>query len=210
MVLGVLAAGVAGVVAGGRLRVVSRLLPGGDSFRIYSVAGFLPTISTAEYRLRVHGKVARPLELTFDEVTSLGGSRVVADFQCVTGWRVDDVTWDGVRLSLVLDAAGADRDAGGVMFRSADGVYDESLTMDQARRDDVLVAYSMAGDEPITSRHGGPVRLFVAPMYGYKSLKWLTEIEVVDQPAPGYWERDGYDADAWVGRSNDRGDAPTT
>ena len=93
-------------------------------------------------------------------------------------------------------------------LRSFDGEYTESLTLEQARRDDVLVAYSMLGKQPITSAHGGPVRLLVAPMYGYKSLKWLSNVEVVDQVEPGYWERRGYDVDAWVGGSNGRDDAP--
>ena len=66
---------------------------------------------------------------------------------------------------------------------------------------------------PVTREHGGPVRLYVGPMYGYKSLKWLERIEVVDKlddpTDPGYWERRGYDTDAWVGTSNGLNDDPT-
>jgi DMSO/TMAO reductase YedYZ molybdopterin-dependent catalytic subunit len=61
---------------------------------------------------------------------------------------------------------------------------------------------------PITTEHGGPVRLYVAPMYGYKSLKWLSAIRVVKEPLPGYWENNGYSNDAWVGSSNGRSDKP--
>ena len=75
---------------------------------------------------------------------------------------------------------------------SFDGTYTESLTMEQARRDDVLVATQML-DAPVTSAHGGPVRLFVAPMYGYKSVKWLGGVEATSQVVPGYWENLGYD-----------------
>jgi DMSO/TMAO reductase YedYZ molybdopterin-dependent catalytic subunit len=53
------------------------------------------------------------------------------------------------------------------------------------------------------------VRLYVAPMYGYKSCKWLDRIEVVDAVEPGYWEQQGYDVDGWVGHSNGRDDTPT-
>ena len=81
--------------------------------------------------------------------------------------------------------------------------------MDQARRDDVIVAYQLQ-DKPIGAEHGGPARLYVAPMYGYKSCKWLEEIRVVPSVVPGYWEVRGYDVDAWVGRSNGRGDRPTS
>ena len=60
----------------------------------------------------------------------------------------------------------------------------------------------------ILSEHGGPVRLYVAPMFGYKSLKWLSAIKVVDQVVPGYWEQNGYSQNAWIGSSNGRSDQP--
>ncbi len=95
-------------------------------------------------------------------------------------------------------------------FTSFDGTYTESLTLDQARRADVIVAYDLDG-KPLSSDHGGPVRMYVAPMYGYKSCKWLDGIEVVDHVIPGYWEAEGgYDVDGWVGRSNGRDDEPTS
>jgi DMSO/TMAO reductase YedYZ molybdopterin-dependent catalytic subunit len=72
----------------------------------------------------------------------------------------------------------------------------------------VLVATALQ-DRPIGHAHGGPVRLAVLPMYGYKSLKWLDRIELTAAVVPGYWERRGYDVDGFVGRSNGRGDDPT-
>ena len=60
-----------------------------------------------------------------------------------------------------------------------------------------------------SSGHGAPVRLYAAPMYGYKSAKWLSRIEVTEKVIPGYWEERGYDTDAWVGGSNGRSDART-
>jgi DMSO/TMAO reductase YedYZ molybdopterin-dependent catalytic subunit len=88
-----------------------------------------------------------------------------------------------------------------VRFTSFDGEYTESLTLEQARRRDVIVATSMLGG-PVSHDHGGPVRMYVAPMYGYKSTKWLGGIELVDKVRPGYWETRGYDVDGWVGHSN--------
>ena len=79
--------------------------------------------------------------------------------------------------------------------------------MAQAVGRDVIVAYEMLG-APVTRDHGGPVRLYVAPMYGYKSLKWLDGIEVTDHVIPGYWENNGYDVDGWIGKSNGRDDKP--
>jgi DMSO/TMAO reductase YedYZ molybdopterin-dependent catalytic subunit len=192
---------------------LSSFLPSSGRFRIYSVTGGLPSRSVAEYRLRVDGHVDRPATLTFDDVrTRLPQTAMTKDFQCVTGWRVDDVDWQGVLLADLLDEVGVRDGATHVRFWSFDGVYTETLTLEQARRDDVLVAHEMLGKR-VTREHGGPVRLYVAPMYGYKSLKWLERIEVVtalDAPTdPGYWENLGYDVDAWVGTSNGRSDEAT-
>ena len=99
-------------------------------------------------------------------------------------------------------------EATALRFHSFDGEYTESLTLAQARRKDVIAAYRFEGDA-LSDMHGGPVRLYVAPMYGYKSLKWLDRIELVKKVVPGYWEQRGYDVDAWVGRSNGRDDEST-
>ena len=184
-------------------------LPGGNQFRIYSVVGYLPERSAESYQLTVSGLVNTPLTLTMAQLQSMPSTRLVKDFQCVTGWRVPGVAWTGVRLADVLDAAGAKPQGRAVTFTSFDGAYSESLTMDQARRDDVIVAYAMQ-DKAVSTEHGGPVRMYVAPMYGYKSTKWLSQIEVVDRVEPGYWEVRGYDVDGWVGKSNGRNDQPTS
>ena len=223
MFLGILGLGVVGIATGAAIQgwlernvspIIGRdptglfaLLPIGR-FRIYTVTGDLPDRSRADYRLRVSGLVDTPLDLPFAELASMPVTRVTRDFQCVTGWRVPDVQWAGVRLRDLLDRAGVQSDAGAVRFVSFDGAYSESLTLEQARRDDVLVAYVLEG-EPLSSEHGGPARLYVAPMYGYKSCKWLGAIELTARVEPGYWEQRGYDVDAWVGRSNGRDDSAT-
>jgi DMSO/TMAO reductase YedYZ molybdopterin-dependent catalytic subunit len=168
----------------------------------------MPDRSTADWRLGVDGMVATPLDLSYAALLDRPQTHVTRDFQCVTGWRVPDVPWTGVKLADLLDEAGVQDGATHLRIHSFDGAYTESLTLEQARRDDVLVAHRMLG-APVTREHGGPVRLFVAPMYGYKSLKWLERIEVVDTLVPGYWEERGYDVDAWVGQSNGRSDEPT-
>jgi DMSO/TMAO reductase YedYZ molybdopterin-dependent catalytic subunit len=110
-------------------------------------------------------------------------------------------------MSKLLDEAGVQASATHLRIESFDGAYTESLSLEQARREDVLVAHEMQGG-PVTREHGGPARLYVAPMYGYKSLKWLERIEVVNELDPGYWEERGYDVDAWIGKSNGRDDEP--
>jgi DMSO/TMAO reductase YedYZ molybdopterin-dependent catalytic subunit len=185
---------------------LSALIPGGG-WRYYTVTSGFPYHSPATYRLAVTGNVDRELSLSVADLASRRRTRIVRDFQCVTGWRVQHVAWEGVRLADLLDEAGVQGGQSAVTFTSYDGTYTESLTMAQARRSDVLVVDTLDG-KPIGRAHGGPVRLLVAPMYGYKSCKWLSGIEVTDRLVPGYWEQLGYDQNAWVGHSNGRDDAP--
>lgn len=220
VVLGMFGLGAAGVVFGapvargigdalsspGQGGGLAALVPGGGYFRFYTVTSGFP-LEPPGYRLRVGGIVRHELSLSVAELKALPRTELVKPFQCVTGWRVPGVSWAGVRLSDLLDMAGVAPGARALHFKSFDGVYTESLTLDQARLPDVIVAYGMY-HAPLSREHGGPVRLYVAPMYGYKSIKWLSEISVVDRVDPGYWEHLGYDVNAWVGHSNGRTDAP--
>ena len=222
VILGVMTLGASGVLFGnGVSRWLERLLepitakdgtglasilPVGR-FRIYSVTPMLPHRTKAEYRLDIKGLVDRPVTLTYEQLLALPPKHLTKDFQCVTGWRVHDVKWKGVLLADLLDICGVQTAAKALYFTSFDGAYTESLTLEQARRDDVIVAYKLEGKD-ISRSQGGPVRLYVAPMYGYKSIKWLDTIEVVDTVRRGYWEERGYEVDAWIGASNGRRDEP--
>jgi len=191
---------VSGVVGSG----LGGLLPGGDHFRIYTITGYLPEISPKDYRLHVTGLVDRPATFTLDDLKAMPSTTLVRDFHCVTGWVVPNVHWEGVRLSHILDTVGVSFGAVALSFDSFDGSDSESLTLEQARMSDVIVAYRMLGG-PVTVEHGGPVRLYVAPMFGYKSLKWLSAIRVVNQIEPGFWEQNGYPVNGWIDGST----APT-
>ena len=180
------ALGAAGVAFGARIQNVvggaigsglGGLLPGGDHFRIYTITGFYPEISRKDYRLHVTGLVEKPMTFTVDDLEAMPSLKLVKNFQCVTGWRVPDVHWEGVPLSHILDTVGVLPGAVALSFDSYDGADSESLTL--------------------TTPHGGPVRLYVAPMFGYKSLKWLSAIRVVNAVEPGFWEMNGYPINGW-------------
>jgi len=209
VVLGMLGLGAAGVLVGERaqdgvdallspLRAsgISDILPGSGGFVLYTVTGGYPA-PPPDYHLQVDGMVERPLSLSVADVMTLPATAMTADFQCVTGWRVDDVHWVGVRLTDLATAAGASAKATAFEFTSFDGVYTESLTRAQAEETGALVAYSMLG-KPVTRDHGGPLRLYVPDMFGYKSIKWLSRISLVEHAAAGYWERNGYPVNAWI------------
>lgn len=182
------------------------LIPGDGRFRFYSVVSRVEEVAESEYGLTVTGDGVDQ-HLSFAQLAALPQTTLTKDVKCVTGWRVPKVTWSGVLLSDLLAHVGVTRTSGAVLFGSSDGVYTESLSMEQAMRPDVLIATGMAGG-PISHDHGGPVRLYVAPMYFYKSIKWLDRITISDTVVPGYWEVRGYDVDAWVGIPNWKPSAP--
>jgi len=176
---------------------LASVLPGGGQFTIYTVTSGYPA-APADYRLRIEGLVRRPLSLTVADLQSLPATPLTRDFQCVTGWVVPNVHWVGVRLVDLAEHAGVDPAATAFRLESFDGVYTESLTIEQARQTGAIAAYSML-DAPVTREHGGPVRLYVPEMFGYKSIKWLSRIELVRRAEPGYWEQNGYPVNAWIG-----------
>ena len=207
--LGLLGTGIAGLfVAGDATRLLGRILPDGPSFvpgagswRIYTIGGGIRRIAPADFRLRIDGAVERPVTLTLAELQRLPAVDQVSDFHCVTGWSVTGVRWRGVRFADLLDLAGPAPGARSLRFVSDEPRYDDSLTLEQAAEPDAMLAWEMDGG-PLSQAHGGPARVVMPRMYGYKSVKWVTRIEVRTDIVPGYWEQNGYDVDAWVGRSN--------
>ncbi len=213
VVFGMLGLGAVGVAFGSRVQggvnralspvtsSIGGVVPAVGGFRYYTVTGSVKNIAPADYTLKVGGLVDHPRTFGYADLQRLPQTRLTETFHCVTGWSVPDVAWAGVALPDLLDAVGVRPGTRAVRFTSFDGAYTEELTLQQARSRGVIIATSMLG-KPVTHQHGGPVRMYVSQMYGYKSTKWLGGIELVDRVRRGYWEVRGYDVDAWVGRSN--------
>jgi DMSO/TMAO reductase YedYZ molybdopterin-dependent catalytic subunit len=207
--LGVLGAGIAGLFfARDAVGLVGKVVPDGveslvpsNGWRIYTIGSSMPRITAAEYRLKITGHVERPTTLTMADLRGLPRAQQVSDFHCVTGWSVYDVRWAGVRIADVLERAQPKAGWKSLRFVSDELPYDDSLTDEQALLPDTMLAFDMDG-KPLSRPHGAPVRVVMPRMYGYKSVKWVTGIEVRTDVIPGYWEQHGYDADAWIGRSN--------
>ncbi|WP_343063332.1 molybdopterin-dependent oxidoreductase [Halobacillus locisalis] len=165
-------------------------------FRYYTVTP-MPTINDDNFSFTIDGLVDNSASWNWEEFVNLSREVQVSNFYCVTGWSVYDVTWEGIKLKDLLDQAVIHSNATHVKFYSQDGVYTDSLTIDQAMQEDVMVAMLIDG-QLIPNRNGGPVRLIVPKMYAYKSVKWLNRIELIDEEHIGYWEQRGYSTDAWV------------
>jgi len=125
------------------------------------------------WRLLVDGGVQRAVNLTFDELVAMPRSTVSAKLVC-PGVFVEDGNWTGVRLGLVLERAGFDPNATSVKFFAQDG-YEVSLSMGEAMREDVIVAYEKDGELlPETTR-------LVIP--GTVGSQWISNITQIVLPA---------------------------
>ena len=177
----------------------TRVPPGQGVTRGWPVlhVGDVPEFDPTTWTLRVEGEVERGLELGWSELLALPIVRQVADFHCVTAWSRLDCAWEGVRLQELARLAGAHGEAAFVRF--SDGRdYDTSLPVETALAGSVLLAHRVDG-APLPPAHGGPLRLVVPSRYGWKSCKWVREIEFLREDKLGFWELRGYHngADPW-------------
>lgn len=159
--------------------------------------GVHPEVDCADWRLRLFGMVTQEVELGWRELMALPQIKDISDFHCVTHWSCHDLVWEGVRASEVLALAQPLPEAGFVTLHSYDG-YTTNLPLSALMDMDVILAHGLEGG-PLSTAHGGPVRMVVPKRYGWKSAKWLKAMEFHAEDRPGYWEVRGYhnEADPW-------------
>jgi DMSO/TMAO reductase YedYZ molybdopterin-dependent catalytic subunit len=152
-------------------------------------------VNASTYRLKITGLVNKTLEYTYDEVINgFQKYQKVVTLNCVEGWSVK-ILWEGFLLKDLLNDAGIDPDATVVIFRAYDG-YSTSHPIDYLLNNDILIAYKM-NDLVLPPERGFPFQLVAESKYGYKWIKWITEIEVSnDESFRGYWESRGFPNDA--------------
>jgi DMSO/TMAO reductase YedYZ molybdopterin-dependent catalytic subunit len=150
---------------------INTTMPEGKAYRDDMATGF------RAWRLAVDGLVARPGELSLEDLRRFPSRTQVTMHVCEQGWSAIG-EWTGVPLATVLDAVGILPSAKYVFFTTIDDWWD-SLDMADALHPQTLLAYGMNGrDLPVP--HGAPVRLRVERQLGYKNLKYLTGITVTD------------------------------
>jgi DMSO/TMAO reductase YedYZ molybdopterin-dependent catalytic subunit len=151
---------------------LNRESPLGKDYRELHDGGF------ADWRLSVEGRVATPRTFSLAELKQLRARTQITRHTCEEGWTAIG-QWTGVPLSAVLDAAGILPTARFVMFYSYDH-WADSIDLLDALHPQTILAYGMnARDLPVP--HGAPVRLRVERQMGYKSMKYLQRIAVVDE-----------------------------
>jgi len=155
-----------------------------------------PTTSenTNYWRLLVNGLVQNPLNLTFNELTTMPRTTINAVLYCVDSPRnpLAQGDWTGVRLNLLIEKARVSQDAVKVAFTAEDD-YTTDLTLTTAMRNDVILAYERNG-EPLPEK----LRLVVPGKWGYKWISGVNHIEFVNFDFKGFWESRGYSDEADV------------
>lgn len=159
--------------------------------------------------LDFRGADLRPKVVAWRELRAIPRRRIEAELVCqITNWS-QTVSWDGLALIDVLRAIGLANLADAYYaFHSADGYYFEALSRDQAADPRVILAIGMDGG-PLPHRYGGPVRLVVPSLQGYKSVKWLARIEAYQLDPAGIkrllgQSDEGALSDEWVARGRRR------
>ncbi|GIW05735.1 MAG: oxidoreductase [Dehalococcoidia bacterium] len=170
--------------------------------QFYSISKnfFDPVVDRATWRLEVSGLVQTRLELTLDQLRALPQYDQLQTLICISnevgGDLISNGAWRGVRLGELLSRAGVQAGAVDVVFTCADD-YTDSITIAKALQPETLLALEMNG-QPLTEKHGAPLRCLVPDIYGMKNAKWIRKIEVVGTDYQGFWQRQGWSDSAEI------------
>jgi len=177
-----------------------RLPPGQREVKNWPVLdlGIQPEVPLDAWTLTVDGLVEAPLEWNWAQFQAQPQESFVTDIHCVTAWSRFDNSWVGVSARHLLALVKPKAEAAHIVFHSHDG-YTTNVPLAMFDDDDVLLAHSWEG-KPITTEHGGPVRVVIPKLYFWKSAKWVKRLEFVAEDRPGFWEERGYhnEGDPWT------------
>jgi len=165
----------------------------------------VPKISDETWTLDVAGLVSKPVRLSYPDLLLMPSVRQAVTLECAGnppgGAIVGTSVWSGVPLAALLKQADVRQGASTVVLHGADsgdgeGIppgthFARAIPIEKAMEPSTLLAYEMNGD-PLPAAHGFPVRALVSGWYGMDSVKWLTRIEVLNQPFAGYFQQEEY------------------
>jgi len=153
-----------------------------------------PTVNANDWTLTIDGLVNRPLIFTLADLKARPAVEVMRTLECignpVGGPQIGNAVWKGTYLKPILDEAGIKPTAYRLKFEAADH-YTAAADLKFLYDDRSFLAYEM-NDQPLTPKHGFPLRLFFPGSYGQKMPKWITRMELIDYEFEGYWEERGW------------------
>ncbi|NEW04996.1 sulfite oxidase-like oxidoreductase [Paenibacillus sp. SYP-B3998] len=152
--------------------------------------GEVPNYEMSEWTLRVFGEVAEEKTFHYEELLALPQTQVVCDIHCVTRWSKLDTVWEGVRFRDFLQLLDIKPEGKYVMLH-ADNEYETNVPLEDLMGDHILLAFKYDG-QPLTLKHGWPLRFLVPHLYFWKSAKWIRGIEFMKEDREGFWERNGF------------------
>ncbi len=159
-----------------------------------------PEVDVKTWRLKVHGAVDSPFELSYDELLAMPRHDQTSTLECISNevgnLLIGNCNWNGVQLRDILKKAGVQDGVVDVVFRAAEG-YSDSITLERAMDPNTIIAYGVDG-QALQVPHGFPARVRIPNLYGEKNVKWLTEIELVREDYQGYWQQRGWTDDATI------------
>lgn len=178
-----------------------RLPPGQIETRGFPILdlGVRPSLERyPRWTLDLFGNIENPATLKIDEIYKLADTDITADFHCVTHWSRYDLHWSGIPFKKIIELAKPRESVKFLVFHSFDG-YTANVSLEDGTRPNVIVATKLEGGE-ISPEHGGPIRMIIPHLYGWKSAKFLTKIEFLDEDRLGFWEVRGYSntAQPWL------------
>lgn len=181
-----------------------------DSFYNVDINIIKPAVDHETWKLKIHGLVDKPYELTYKTLQSdFEIVEMAHTLSCISnevgGDLISTAVWRGVRLKDVLERGGLEDGVVDVVFRAAEG-YSDSIPLAKAMEETTLVVFGMNGI-PLPREHGFPARIIVPGIYGMKNVKWLTEIEAYAEDYKGYWMVRGWSDIARV-KTESRIDVP--
>ncbi|ODS35157.1 MAG: oxidoreductase [Candidatus Altiarchaeales archaeon WOR_SM1_86-2] len=161
-----------------------------DDFRENSIKG-PQYIDREDYVLKITGLVDDPKNYAYDEVVNRHQNyKKVVKLNCVEGWSVN-ILWEGVLVRDLIEDANPETHANVVIFHAYDG-YTTSFPVDYIMENDIIMAHRM-NNATLPPERGFPFQLVAESKWGYKWIKWITEIELSDDVNyKGYWESMGY------------------
>ena len=154
-------------------------------------------VDKSTYRLTVDGLVNQAKEYSYEEVLSdFPAHEQVATILCVEGWSAT-VLWQGVSIGDLLNQSGVNPRANTLIFYAADG-YSTALPLSYVLQNNLILAYKM-NNVTLNADTGFPFILVAENQYGYKWIKYVTEIDVSNNSGYlGYWESRGYPNNATI------------
>jgi DMSO/TMAO reductase YedYZ molybdopterin-dependent catalytic subunit len=161
-----------------------------DDFRENSIKG-PQNVDLESYKLAISGLVTSPQEYKYDRIIkNYKNYEKIVTLNCVEGWSAT-ILWEGPLVRDLLAEAGPLENARVVIFHAYDE-YTTSFPIDYIMNNDIILAYKM-NEVVLPPERGFPFALVAESKWGYKWIKWVTEIELSDDvDYKGYWESRGY------------------